>query len=160
MKKLIYLVLCLMIVALCLVACGDENTTESSKPTTESSRPDTTESSTPGSTEASTPNSTTGSTPDSTESSTPDSTESSTPGSKPDEPEVHEHTYENKLSYDDTNHYYKATCEHDDAKKDVEPHDFDETGNCECGYFKLPAFSTLAEAIEIVRTNSYKVVFG
>lgn len=35
-----------------------------------------------------------------------------------------DHTYSNKFTSDETNHWFAATCEHSDEKKDVEPHSF------------------------------------
>ena len=40
--------------------------------------------------------------------------------------DVHEHTYDDKLSYDDLYHWYAATCEHDSEVKDKEEHSWNE----------------------------------
>ena len=89
--------------------------TDSSRPTTDSSRP-TTDSSVP-----------------STDSSVP-STDSSV--KDPNEDNEHTHSYSSNYSYDANNHYYQATCDHKDEVTGVEPHAFDEKGDCKCGYHK------------------------
>lgn len=43
----------------------------------------------------------------------------------------HEHTFADKWSYDDENHWHAATCEHTDQKSAVGPH-VDEDGNHKC----------------------------
>ncbi len=46
----------------------------------------------------------------------------------------HEHTYEETLTSNETQHWYAAKCTHS-VKKDAEDHDFDEVGICkDCGY--------------------------
>jgi len=43
-------------------------------------------------------------------------------------PQVHEHTHKfsDELTYDETNHWYAATCEHTEEKKDLAEHTFGE----------------------------------
>ncbi len=161
MKKILYLALCCLLLAgliMCFAACGDDEEATGSS----SSNPDTSSSSVADSSTGSSTVDTSGSTSGSTDSST-DSTDSSTDSSVPttdssdsgsgnnnsstgssvpttdsstQDPPVdeHEHTYSNEYSYDAQSHYYKATCEHKEEVKDVEPHTFDEKGDCKCGY--------------------------
>jgi len=159
MKKILYLALCSLLLAgliMCFAACGDDEEptgSSSSKPdssssvadsstgssTTDSSGSnDSTDSSVGGagsSTDSSVPttdssNSGTDSTSPSTGSSAP-TTDSSTQDPPVDD---HKHTFSDVYSYDDQNHYYKATCEHKDEVDGTEPHSFDENGDCKCGY--------------------------
>lgn len=48
------------------------------------------------------------------------------------EPDRHEHTYSLEWTYNETHHWHKATCEHDNEIKDKETHDFG-NGACVCG---------------------------
>ena len=48
----------------------------------------------------------------------------------------HRHTYSNKWSYNTTQHWHKATCEHTDMKRDVENHNFSNDKCTVCGYIK------------------------
>ena len=55
------------------------------------------------------------------------------------EPETHTHTFSDTWTYDETNHWHAATCEHTEEKSDVAPHTLvknaDETEeSCMCGY--------------------------
>lgn len=46
----------------------------------------------------------------------------------------HNHTFSEQFSYDETNHWRVATCEHTDLTKDLAPHTYDESGKCTvCG---------------------------
>lgn len=45
----------------------------------------------------------------------------------------HTHKYTIEWSYDDAYHWHASTCGHDDAVADKAPHDFGDTGICECG---------------------------
>lgn len=108
------------------------DSTDSSKDNTETSNDNigSSSDSTDSSTDSSVPTTDSSDTGSSTESSVP-TTDSSTQDPSVDE---HEHTYSSEYSYDAQSHYYKATCEHKEEVKDVEPHSFDEKGNCKCGY--------------------------
>lgn len=159
MKKILYLALCSLLLAgliMCFAACGGDeetegsssksdasssssvdtgtessdnkgsSTTDSSKPTTDSSAP-TTDSSVPSTDDS---GSGTGSTSSSTESSAP-----TTDSSETDKPvDDHKHTYSDEYSYNAESHYYQATCEHKDEVTGVEAHEYDEKGDCKCGY--------------------------
>ena len=46
------------------------------------------------------------------------------------------HTYSAEWSYDDTNHWRAATCEHTDLRKNEEAHILDANNKCFCGYEK------------------------
>lgn len=47
---------------------------------------------------------------------------------------AHEHTFRAWHASDDTHHWYPATCNHTDVKKEYEEHTFDDvTHICECG---------------------------
>ena len=46
---------------------------------------------------------------------------------------THTHKYSTEWSYDDAYHWHASTCGHDDAVADKAPHDFGDTGICECG---------------------------
>ncbi len=52
--------------------------------------------------------------------------------------DVHDHTYETTWTYDSTNHWHVATCEHTDLKSDEAAHTLsdwnDGVKTCECGY--------------------------
>lgn len=71
---------------------------------------------------------------------------------------VHTHTYASEYSYDATNHYYAATCEHDGEKSGTEAHSFDANGSCKCGYYKLPNITSVEQAIAIAKANNGKLV--
>ena len=134
MKRFLYLALCLIItcaMTLCFVACGDET------PDSSTSSSSNTTSSTGGT------NTSSGDTTSSTE--------------KP-QPPAHEHTYEDVLSYDENEHFYKATCEHTDERKDAEAHTFNKiTGFCVCGYYTEPS---VTDAIESIVANRGSVTSG
>lgn len=71
---------------------------------------------------------------------------------------VHTHTYASEYSYDATNHYYAATCEHVGEKSGTEAHSFDANGSCKCGYYKLPNITSVEQAIAIAKANNGKLV--
>ena len=157
MKRILYLALCSLLLAgliLCFAACGDDEETPGS-----SNKPDTSSSSAKGSSvESSSDNSskepddgaespdddnssengsdpsTNSSKPQTGSSSSGTGNSSSSGNTQPPSGEEHQHTYSNDYTYDGQNHYYKATCEHGDEMKDVEPHTFDDNGDCKCGY--------------------------
>ena len=140
MKRLLYLALCLLIavsMTLCFVACGDDEETKEPQPSSTSSS-------------ASGNN-------DDNDNGNEDENGDDT-GDNTGDVVVHTHTFATEYSYDETNHYYAATCEHSDEKSGVEAHDYDEAGNCECGYFKLPEITSVAQAIEIAKANAGKLV--
>ena len=70
------------------------------------------------------------------------------------------HTYSAEWSYDDTNHWRAATCEHTDLKKNEEAHTFDANNKCFCGYEKKsgsgsttpPAPTTELYTVTVVNT--------
>lgn len=54
---------------------------------------------------------------------------------KPTEEQPHEHTFKTEYSFDDTHHWYEATCEHTDLTKGLETHNFGDDNICDaCGY--------------------------
>ena len=114
MKRFLYLALCFIIacaMTLCFVACGDE-TPESTASSADTNSSDTTSST----------------------SGTGTSSGDTTSSTEQPQPPAHEHTYEDVLSYDENEHFYKANCEHTDEKKDAEAHTFNKiTGFCVCG---------------------------
>lgn len=172
MKKLLYLALCMIIIAtmaLCFSACGEDDKTEETNATSTT----TTKQNTPGSSD--TPSSSdntqnsgddttnssdnTGNSSDNTANSS-DTSGSDDGSSDDDEPVAHTHTFDAKLSYDEENHYYAATCEHTEEKDAVTPHRFDDGGNCVCGYFKLPTITTIEDALKVINANRGKIVSG
>ena len=48
----------------------------------------------------------------------------------------HTHTFETDYTYDENYHWFKPTCEHEDATEKV-AHVYDEKGNCVCGAHKV-----------------------
>ena len=52
-------------------------------------------------------------------------------GETPVEPEVPDHEHSYTVKYDENNHWLECEC---GDKKDVEEHDFDADGKCDCGY--------------------------
>lgn len=70
------------------------------------------------------------------------------------------HTYSAEWSYDDTNHWRAATCEHTDLKKNEEAHTLDANNKCFCGYEKKsgsgsttpPASTTELYTVTVVNT--------
>ena len=159
MKKILYLAVCSLLLAgliMCFAACGGDEDTEGSSSKSEASSNSTVDSST-ASTD-STGSSTTDSSVPSTDSSVPStdssvpstdssvpSTDSSVPSTDSSVPSTdssvkdpvvdeHQHTYSDKYSYDAQNHYYSATCDHKGEVTGVEAHEYDENGDCKCGY--------------------------
>ncbi len=55
----------------------------------------------------------------------------------------HEHTYSNKLSFDEAGHWYAATCEHDTLKKDYDTHTLDANFACVCGFKHEHTYETV-----------------
>ncbi len=53
----------------------------------------------------------------------------------------HEHTFSDKLTYDETHHWYAATCEHTAQKKDYAQHKLDSNYACSCGFKHEHTFS-------------------
>lgn len=53
----------------------------------------------------------------------------------------HEHTYETGWSYDQTNHWHKATCEHTSEKSGTAEHNFNGNKCTVCGYQKTVQYS-------------------
>ena len=52
--------------------------------------------------------------------------------------EVHEHTFSDVYSYDETNHWHNANCEHTYLTKDLNNHTFDSNNKCSvCGYERV-----------------------
>lgn len=59
--------------------------------------------------------------------------------------EEHEHTFATEWSYDETNHWHAATCEHKDERADVAAHTFEDGVCTVCGYeeeVEAPAYLT------------------
>lgn len=142
MKRLLYLALCLLIavsMTLCFVACGDDEETKEPQPSSTSS-------------------SASGNTNDDKDDNGNEDENGDNTGDNTDDVVVHTHTFATEYSYDETNHYYAATCEHSDEKSGVEAHSYDEAGNCKCGHFKLPEITSVAQAIEIAKANKGKIV--
>ncbi len=138
MKRFLYLALCFIIacaMTLCFVACGDE-TPESTASSADTNSSDTTSST----------------------SGTGTSSGDTTSSTEQPQPPAHEHTYEDVLSYDENEHFYKANCEHTDEKKDAEAHTFNKiTGFCVCGYYTEPS---VTDAIESIVANRGSVTSG
>lgn len=144
MKRFLYLALCFLLaisMTLCFVACGEEE----EKPEVPNSN---TSSSTAGNDKVDNENNN-----DEDSENNGDNT-----GDNTQDVVVHEHTFATEYSYDAENHYYAATCEHSDEKSGVEAHEYDEVGNCKCGYYKLPEITSIAQAIEIAKANGGKLV--
>lgn len=76
-------------------------------------------------------------------------------------PEEHTHTYSPDWTYDNTNHWHAATCEHTDLKSDEAPHaDANNDGICDvCGYDKMPV-TPYNVGIEISKTVTEYVLDG
>lgn len=56
---------------------------------------------------------------------------------KPVEEKPHEHTFKTNYSYDETNHWYEATCGHHELTSSLEAHNFGDDDICDdCGYIK------------------------
>ena len=144
MKRFLYLALCLLIalsMTLCFVACGDEEQNEEPKPSSSSS--------------------TAGNVNDNNNDDEDGENNGDNAGDNTDDNTdvvVHTHTFATEYSYDEENHYYAATCEHSDEKSGVEAHEYDEIGNCKCGYYKLPQITSIAQAIEIAKGNTGKLI--
>lgn len=54
----------------------------------------------------------------------------------------HVHTYSNEWEYSDTLHWHEANCEHNDERKDIEAHVFDNACDPDCnvcGYTRTPS---------------------
>lgn len=138
MKRFLYLALCFIIacaMTLCFVACGDE-TPESTASSADTNSSDTTSST----------------------SGTGTSSGDTTSSTEQPQPPAHEHTYEDVLSYDENEHFYKANCEHTDEKKDAEAHTFNKiTGFCVCGYYTEPS---VTDALESILANRDSVTSG
>lgn len=70
--------------------------------------------------------------------------------------DTHDHTFADGWTKTETEHYYAATCEHENEKKDVGGHDTKGTnGACSvCGYIKTPvssfAYEEVTGGIEII----------
>ena len=148
MKKFLYLALCVILtlaMTFSFVACGDDTEDDSTTTTTSTKKP------TSGSSD------TTGSSDGTTDSSDNTTDSSDNPGTDPDVPS-HEHTFEDVLTYDDNEHYYKATCEHTEEKKGAAPHSHDKyTGACVCGHTVEVDMEAI---IESILANRDKVVSG
>lgn len=60
-------------------------------------------------------------------------------------PEPHTHTFESGWTWDENNHWHKATCGHTSEKNSVAAHSYDSKGKCTvCGYEK-PHVHTFSE---------------
>ena len=58
----------------------------------------------------------------------------------------HEHTFSDKWSFNETNHWKDATCEHNDLTKDLKNHTFGNDGKCTvCGYDSHSKYKVLSE---------------
>ena len=78
------------------------------------------------------------------------------------EPEQHEHTYAETLSFDETHHWYEATCSAEadcaTAIKDKAAHTLDAEGKCACGYEKPSApvhIHTYSETLSYDETHHW-----
>ncbi len=73
---------------------------------------------------------------------------------KPDEPPEHMHTFAEGWTFDNTNHWHAATCEHTSEKSDIAPHKLDENGECTvCDYAEVQAQFEFA----LLEDNTYAV---
>ena len=164
MNKLLYMALCLItavLVTLSFAACGADNTQGSSTPTGGSSAQSTEADGTSESTDnnAGADSSTDASDAESDESNDGQQSSDSSVTQEseydpwlPDNDHVHE--YETEYSYDETYHYYAASCEHINEKKDMEKHSYSwETGNCKCGY----SIDIVKALIETAISNNSKI---
>ncbi|MBE6674978.1 MAG: hypothetical protein E7596_07710 [Ruminococcaceae bacterium] len=175
MKKLLYLALCIVLLLgmiSCFVACGDDeeepaptpsgtdNSTGSSKPSTESSGNNSGNSGSSGSS-GNTDTSTGGSGTTDSGKDDPGSEDSGNGGSgstDEEKPPEHTHTFASEYSYDEINHYYAATCEHTNEKAGTEPHAHDVyTGECKCGHKVTNLFEN---AINVILANRGSVTSG
>ena len=143
MKKILYLALCILLLAgmvACFAACGCDDE-EIPEPTPSSKPADSTGSSTPNSSTTSSGGSEGGNDP-----------EDDNPPPPP-----HEHTFKDEYSYDEVCHYYEASCEHTDEVSGIEPHAHDlYTGKCKCGH----EMDIYENVVNIILANRGSVTSG
>ncbi len=164
MKRLLYLALCIVLLVgmtACFVACGDEEepapTPSGTDNSTAGSQPSTDNSGNNGNTDTSNSG---GSTTDSSkdEQGGVDSGNGGSGGTDEEKPSEHTHTFASEYTYNESNHYYAATCEHTNEKTGVEPHSYDVyTGVCKCGYETTNLFEN---AIKVILENRGSVKSG
>lgn len=59
---------------------------------------------------------------------------------------THTHTFASEWTYDDTNHWHAATCEHTDQKDGVAAHTLGADGKCTvCDYKQQPSYTKMTE---------------